>query len=132
MFFQRDKSHSTETTRFESDVLISKSHQKFSQANESLKQMQNALRQEKVNLIRQISSTPRHLANVPESRMEEAPPSSPKNLTTSEDLQTSLKKQLGIDEKSQDSRSPHRFFDWEQDSKGNGAADPSNFLTIEQ
>ena len=83
--------------------------------------------------MREISSTPRHLANVPESRMEEAPPSSPKNLTTSEDLQTSLKKQLGIDEKSQDDGSPHRFFDWERDSsRGMGAAaDPTNFLTIQ-
>ena len=113
-------------------MLRSRSNQKFSQANESLKQMQNALSRERANLMKEISSTPRHLANVPESFMEEAPPTSPKNLTESEDLQTSLKKQLGIDEKSVDDGSPHRFFDWERDSRGNGAADPSNFLTIEE
>lgn len=54
------------------------------------------------------------------------------NLAESDDLRTSLKKQLGIDEKSVDDGSPHRFFDWQSDSKGGGAADPSNFLPIQE
>ena len=81
--------------------------------------------------MKYISSTPRHLAKVPESRLEEAPPSSPKHLTTSESLQTSLKKQLGIEDKSDDG-SPHRFFDWDKDSRGDGAADVTSFLPIAQ
>ena len=51
--------------------------------------------------------------------------------TEEEDLKTSLRKELGIGSELED-ESPHRFYDWGHDSDGKGAADPSNFLTIEE
>ena len=50
--------------------------------------------------------------------------------TEEEDLKTSLRKELGIGSDVSD-ESPHRFYDWGHDDDGKGAADPSNFLTIE-
>ena len=50
--------------------------------------------------------------------------------TEEESLKTTLRKELGIDSEVDD-ESPHRFYDWGEDEGKGWAADPGNFLTIE-
>ena len=78
--------------------------------------------------MRNRPSTPEHAANEPESAIEESPVRELAPAFSEKEL-PSLKKELGIEE-SHDG-SPHRFFDWDKDRKGDGAADISSFTGIQ-
>lgn len=126
------------TSHLESD-LISRSAQKFTMASNSLKEMQDAIVIAHQNDQRQHSPlrscskkrayTPRN-CSIQELEEEETPEQRQYLATEDESLKTSLRKELGID--GSDDGSPHRFFDWENQEKDDGPANPNNFSTIEQ